>query len=253
MTVDEEFLKPFRAMVKYPWLPGELKERRLEREVMDDPALDDEAHHHALEGIHWINVVSGFRAGVWRLIRRELDAADGQPLSLVDLACADGRLLRWLHGRAGDRLQLSGIDLSETAITRAREKSPETITYYTGDILEEGTYEQLPRIDILTGCLFAHHLSEQNLLKLFQLAQKLQPRRFILNDITRSWVSWWSIFVTARILTRSPVVHIDSGLSVSAAFTIEEIRQLAEEAGLKGVRVSSQFPFRLMLSWSPHE
>ena len=35
-----------------------------------------------------------------------------------------------------------------------------------------------------------------------------------------------------KVLTRSPIVHVDGPRSVAAAFTVEEVRRLAGQAGL---------------------
>jgi hypothetical protein len=42
---------------------------------------------------------------------------------------------------------------------------------------------------------------------------------------------------------------MDGPLSVRAAFTIAEARQLAEEAGLHGAAISWRWPFRFLLQW----
>ena len=53
----------------------------------------------------------------------------------------------------------------------------------------------------------------------------------------------------SRLLTRSPIVHVDGPLSVRAAFTVAEARQLAERAGLSGATIRRHWPQRFLLSW----
>ena len=72
----------------------------------------------------------------------------------------------------------------------------------------------------------------------------------LLFDLDRSRVGYLAAATVPRLLTRSPIVHTDALRSVRAAFTAEEARALAHEAGLSGAIVRRRFPFRWMLEWS---
>ena len=52
-----------------------------------------------------------------------------------------------------------------------------------------------------------------------------------------------------RILTRSPIVHVDGPLSVRAGFQPGEVLDMADRAGLRGARITRHWPQRLLLSW----
>jgi hypothetical protein len=45
------------------------------------------------------------------------------------------------------------------------------------------------------------------------------------------------------------VVHTDASISARAAFTPQELLDLAERAGMRGVRVRACFPARMTLVW----
>ena len=53
-----------------------------------------------------------------------------------------------------------------------------------------------------------------------------------------------------RVLSRSPVVHVDGPRSARAAWTVTELRGLAERAGLAGASVERRLPCRMLLDWS---
>ncbi|MGN6564846.1 MAG: hypothetical protein ACTHMU_19475, partial [Thermomicrobiales bacterium] len=60
-------------------------------------------------------------------------------------------------------------------------------------------------------------------------------------------------YLGARLLVtllRNPMTHHDAPVSVLRAYTRAELRALAHTAGLAGARVTSRFPFRLLLEWS---
>jgi hypothetical protein len=52
-----------------------------------------------------------------------------------------------------------------------------------------------------------------------------------------------------RLLSRSPVVHVDGPRSVAAAFTPAEALDLAQRAGLTGATVVRRWPCRFLLTW----
>jgi hypothetical protein len=97
--------------------------------------------------------------------------------------------------------------------------------------------------------LFLHHLSDSEAAKLMRQMAAAAGRLVVVCDLARSKVAWWLTFAGTRLLTRSPVVHVDGPLSVQAAFTVDEIRSLARQAGLIDCRIQRRMPFRYVLSW----
>ena len=71
----------------------------------------------------------------------------------------------------------------------------------------------------------------------------------LVNDLVRSRLGyllcWWGV----RVLTRSPIVHVDGPLSVRAGFQPREVLAMAEQGGLHNARITRHWPQRLLLSW----
>ena len=67
--------------------------------------------------------------------------------------------------------------------------------------------------------------------------------------LARSLGSFLFAYFGVRLISRSPMVHVDGPRSVRAAFAIDEIASSAEAAGLRGATVASHWPFRLLLRW----
>ena len=61
--------------------------------------------------------------------------------------------------------------------------------------------------------------------------------------------SFGVVWLASRLLTRSPVVHVDGPLSVRAAFTPAELLALTHAGGLTGATVTPRFPGRMILEW----
>ena len=72
------------------------------------------------------------------------------PLSVLDLACGDGHLLGLLAARRQPRLQLLGVDMSETELACARAALPASVR------LQQGRGQALDVPDASIDCLLSH-------------------------------------------------------------------------------------------------
>ncbi len=106
--------------------------------------------------------------------------------------------------------------------------------------------------DAVVCTLFMHHLSDAEAAELMRRMAAAARRLAVVCDLARSKLAWWLTYAGTRLLTRSPVVHVDGPLSVQAAFTMDEIRVLAAEAGLADCQIRRGQPFRFVLSWWRH-
>jgi len=230
------------------WSPNLLRGRVLRDEVMDDPGLATGLHEQALVGLNRLNSISRAHQAVWRSIQPLASSAKA-PLRVMDLACGDGELLKSLNRYGGQRLQLMGVDLSAVAIRRARKRTPNAIRYRCADVLRLPPLPDHRKPDVVVCCLFAHHLENEGIVRLLEVMKGLARRRVILNDIERSWLGWWSVFVGSRLLTRSPVVHVDSVRSVRASLTRTELLELSRRAGMNNALIRTAVPCRMQLVW----
>jgi len=228
-----------------------LHARNLQPELMDDPALPAEEHRRALAGLARLNAFSNSVGVLWPAVRglaREL----GRSVKILDVATGGGDVPLGLCARAkraGVKLELHACDLSpvalETAAARTRAAGA-TVHYFPADALDEA----LPTgFDIVTCSLFLHHLLDDDAVILLARLAAATDRLVLVNDLSRSRWNLGLVWTATRLLTRSPVVHIDGPLSVRAAFTSSEAAALAQRAGLTGATVETRFPCRWLLSW----
>jgi hypothetical protein len=103
--------------------------------------------------------------------------------------------------------------------------------------------------DIITSSLFIHHLDEDQVASLLRRMAAAAQRLVLINDLRRSSLGLMLAYGATRLLTASPVVHTDGPLSVAAAFTLAEMRQLAKWAGLEDFTVARRWPFRFLLTY----
>jgi 2-polyprenyl-3-methyl-5-hydroxy-6-metoxy-1,4-benzoquinol methylase len=220
-------------------------------ELMDDPELAEATHRGALRGLSRVNWISCTVSVLWRAIRRQ--TTDRNRLRVLDVGCGGGDVLIGLAQRAcREDQQLVGIgcDISPTAIKHAEAAAFDDrihLEFLQLDCLAD----PLPgAFDVAICSLFLHHLDDAEVVLLLGKLRE-SSRAIVVDDLVRSRVGFALAWLGTRIMTRSRIVHVDGPLSVRAAFSISEIKGLADEAGLRGATISRHWPFRFLLEWSP--
>lgn len=223
-----------------------LARRHRQPELMDDPALDAAEHRRALAGLARINAVSGSAGVLWPALRK-LATDLNRPIRVLDIATGSGDVPLALHHRAKlEKLPITfaGCDLSPVAIEVAN-RSP-AADFFTLDVLND----PLPRgYDAFTCSLFLHHLDEPDAVALLRKMRAANPRLILVNDLERSRFNYLAVWAASRLFSRSRVVHVDGPLSIEGAFTVAEMRTMADAAGLTGATVRAKFPCRLLVDW----
>ena len=226
------------------FIVGSLETRERLPELMDDPALDARLHRQALRGLSRINAVSRSAAVFWPTV---LALARRGPIRVLDAACGGGDTLARLRRRADrEGLEVSwlGCDISPTAVSQARESVPGA-EVFVHDLLGgplPGEY------DLCINGLFLHHLDGPDVVRALR-AMRESADAVAVSDLVRSKAGFWAAWLGTRLLSRSPVVHVDGPLSVRAAWTMDEMKVLADEAGMGNAVVEPTFPYRMRLTW----
>ncbi len=228
-----------------------LEQRRLQPEVMDQPGLDPAQHAQALRSLARINWWSHSSGILWPRLA-ELARGAAAPVRVLDVATGAGDVPIRLSRRAqrhGLRLQIEGCDVSPVAIEIARHRAEQTganVRFFEHDALAG----PLPTgYDAIMCSLFLHHLENEQAVTLLARMREQAGRLVLVNDLVRSRAGWLAARVGTRLLSRSWVVHTDGPRSVEGAFTMAELRGLADEAGLRGADVAWRWPFRMLLTW----
>ncbi len=226
--------------------------RLLVPEEMDDPSLDGQTHFQALQGLARINTWSGSAGIVGSAIQALAQMTGQRSLRVLDIATGAGDIpvAVWKKARKkGFFLEMDGCDKSPQAIICARKRAQQSgaqVRFYSLDI----AHEEIPAgYDILVSSLFFHHLENKEAAGLLRRMAQAAKQMVLVNDLVRCASGLALAQVGTRLLSRSRVVHADGLRSVRAAFTVEEIRKMAQEAGLKGARVERRWPWRFLLTW----
>ncbi len=219
---------------------------------MDDPGLDDALHGGALRGLARINRISAVARTLEEVIADVLTVPGRRPLRVLDVACGGGdvpvALAAWAR-RHGHDVELSGCDRSPFSVAYARrraERAGVEVAFFELDVGRDPLPEGY---DVVASSLFLHHLGTAAAVAFLREMSRTASRLVVVNDLVRGAGGLLLASLATRVLTRSPVVHVDGPRSVRAAFTVAEVRRIAADAGLADARVDRCWPFRFVLTW----
>ena len=195
----------------------------------------------------WLGDAGALRRSVISAIERE---GSGE-FSLLDVGAGSGELLRvvarWARG-SGRRTALVGLELNGRAAESILEESEEF-----GEI--ESVRADANRMPFADGAfdyvicsLFTHHFRDEGVVSVLREMARVSRRRIFVIDLHRHRVAYLFYTTIARLFLRNRLVREDGALSILRSFRPEELRRLAERAGLQGVEVRRRFPYRLVLS-----
>ena len=228
-----------------------LRERRIEHEWMDDPNIEPELHHHALNALARLNRVSRSDAILWGPIVAYSKSVGDRPVRILDIATGAGDIPIQLWKRAqksGIGIHIEACDRSPQAIQFAEAKRRRVgagITFYTADIIADGISEEY---DIITNSLFMHHIDLSLSARLLSNLRE-KASMIIVSDLERSPLGMLLARFACNVFSRSPVVQYDGPRSVAAAYTIPEFQRLASSVGMEGAQFTRHWPMRFRMVW----
>lgn len=228
----------------------DLHARRRTPELMDDPALERDRHVRALKDLARLNHLSGGARTFWSHLRRE--SVSTEPLRVLDVACGGGDVvldLARLSRASGRPLEVDGCDLSPRAV-RVASVSARRRCLPSRFFVLDALREPFPSgYDFLISNLFLHHLDEPQAVSLLARMAASARSGILVSDLERTRRGLLLVWVVTRMFCRSLVVRHDGLASVRAAFQKEELRALADRAGLKAFTLTRCWPERILVLW----
>jgi SAM-dependent methyltransferase len=175
--------------------------------------------------------------------------SSAEPLRVVDVGCGSGDMLRRIDAWATKRgvpVALSGIDLNPDAIRAAREATPPThqIEWIVGDALANAAAGD---IDVVICSLLTHHLTDPQIVRFLQWAERTTRLGWFVNDLHRKPVPYHVFRRWARFTNWHPFVKNDGAVSIRRSFVVEDWKRLCAAAGLhaKALSIKEHRPARL--------
>ena len=238
-TIQKPSLRKMPARVRQP-------------EIMDQPELQDSLHREALDVLRLANSLSLTTRTLWRPIRKIAATIKDRPIRILDVACGGGDVacrLALTAKKRGIPAEVHGADISETALQHSRDVAKPygvAVEFFQLDLVNDAMPDDF---DVIVNTLFMHHLDEDDIVTLLAKMSAATRQLVLVNDILRSRFGYFLAYYVPRLISRSPVVHIDGPISIQAAFTVEEFRALSDRAGLTQAAFSNRWPERFLMEW----
>ena len=196
-----------------------------------------------------INRVLGGMRALTRHLYPRLAAARGA-LTLIDLGAGSAdapiAIAAWAYAR---RLSISIVPIDwstrNLAVARMGVNGAQPISLLRADAL------CLPfahdSVDFVISTLLLHHFNPAQAIQLLRDTFAIARRAIIISDLVRGALPYLAFKLAQPIFARNYLTRHDGALSVRRAYTPNELRALAEAAGLPEARVYTHVPWRMTL------
>jgi 2-polyprenyl-3-methyl-5-hydroxy-6-metoxy-1,4-benzoquinol methylase len=148
---------------------------------------------------------------------------------VLDIGSGGGDTLKhiakWAR-KKGYQFELTGVDLKKDCIDYATQfcKEYPEISFVQSDYRD--LLKEQESYDIIVTSLFCHHLTNEELKGLFTWCTQHATIAFILNDLHRHPLAYYSIAFLTQVFSNSYLVKNDAKLSVLRGFKRDELQQL---------------------------
>jgi ubiquinone/menaquinone biosynthesis C-methylase UbiE len=216
-------------------------------EIIDGPPVPFKDMACCMTDISRVNALFGGRMVTMIHVKRLIAALPADRLvTVLDVGTGAGdiprELVRWAR-RQGRRIRIFALDRDaatlQIAATLVRDY-PE-IRFLRGDALA------LPiragSMDLTISAMTLHHLEPDAGVQYLAEMDRAARVGFVVNDLVRSRVAHWVVWLITRFITRGAISRHDGPLSVKRSYTPGEVGELCERAGLKGVDVVHHWPY----------
>jgi SAM-dependent methyltransferase len=225
------------------------KNRSGQPEMMDDPDIPIKLLHKNLGELDILNRYLGGHSISISGIKQLL--TDQQKVyHIVDLGCGSGDVLKYIARWARSnkfQVKFTGIDRNPDAIKYLGKNCSDypEISGITSDYKD--FLETNPTIDIVHCSLFCHHLNDSELIELFRYLKIYARDGFVINDLQRSSIAYYSVWFLTRLLHGSALSQHDGPVSVLRAFTRIELDELFQSADIKEISIQWRWAFRYLI------
>src|SRR5262245_52856633 len=178
-----------------------------------------------------------------------IDNAGRNHLRILDVGTGSAdipqKIVKWARSR-GIKLDFVVLDINEIVVREARSNS----AGYPEICVVRSDANNLPfddcSFDFVLASLFLHHFENQQAANLIRDFNRVARLRFIINDLRRHPIAYYSVKLMTQIFTRNRLVRNDACLSVLRGFTERDIDEIAGCSQME-LRIFRHFPYRLII------
>jgi 2-polyprenyl-3-methyl-5-hydroxy-6-metoxy-1,4-benzoquinol methylase len=220
-----------------------------EKELLDETGIQQELLYKNLRELDILNTFTGGHAITLKGIKH-LITDHAKIYHIVDLGCGGGDSLRaiadWAR-RNNFKVQLLGVDMNADVIQylKAHSSTYPEISGITANYQE--FLDLTTSVDIVHCSLFCHHLNDDELLLLFAYFNEKVTTGFVINDLQRNRLAYYSAWFFTRLFYGTVLAKNDGPISVLRAFTASELKILLERANIRDYIIQKKRLFRFLI------
>jgi 2-polyprenyl-3-methyl-5-hydroxy-6-metoxy-1,4-benzoquinol methylase len=223
--------------------------RSTQKELLDADEIPTQDLHRNLFELNTINTLLGGHAVTLHGLKK-LALSKTETYTILDIGSGGGDTLKaiakWAR-KHGYQFRLLGVDLKKDCINYAQQfcnDNPE-ISFIKCDYRNISKLNIQP--DIIITSLFCHHLTTYELVQLFIWAKSNANIAFIMNDLHRHWLAYFSIAWLTKLFSKSYLVKHDAKLSVLRGFNALEVKKILQQATILQYSLHWKWAFRWLL------
>lgn len=213
--------------------------RSLDRELLDAPDPDPAELRRNLAEMARLNRLPG---GVDASVRAVLALLDGEPAGpVLDIGTGSGDFARRLRRRSAAPLILLDHSPDVLQVARRTVAGMDDVTIVEADAgglpFEDGS------VAVSHASLLLHHLGPDEAVDALREMRRVARLGIVVNDLRRSRLALAMTALPILALARARYTRHDGILSAKRAYTVQELDDLAADAGLRPVaRTTAWWP-----------
>ena len=222
-----------------------------EPELLDRAGMDPALLREELQLLENANARFGGHQLALQYVQRFFDSSRLKSASILDLATGRADIPRamvsWARQR-GLSVTITAVDGNPVVVETAREACRDWPEIKIG----QHDLRSLPfaanSFDLVMCSLALHHFTSADACEILRRIYQMTRHGFIINDPRRNRFALWLTRLFAPLLIKSSIFRHDAIESVRAAFTVQELREMAQQAEMKNFRIRRhQLFFRMVL------
>ncbi len=101
--------------------------------------------------------------------------------------------------------------------------------------------------DFVLCALTLHHFAESDVVAILRRIHDIARVGYIVNDVRRNRIAIWLSKLMVHTIVTNPIARFDAPASCERAFTVAELRAMAQQAGMRNFQIHRHPVFRTAL------